>query len=160
MSHDFTVRLHDADAAGVLFFAHLFRHAHDAYEDFMASLGQPLDGLVRAGCRLPLVHAEADYVRPIQHGETIRVTVVLAALGETSFTLDYRFEDGSGALRARARTVHVHLADRGDGDRSAAPLREGLRVALDATPLCPPDEGATTARLSTTAPKWTEQPDG
>jgi len=31
----FTVQLHDTDAAGRLFFAHLFRHAHDAYEALM-----------------------------------------------------------------------------------------------------------------------------
>ena len=37
----FTVRLHDIDAAGVMFFGHLFRHAHDAYESVMANLGQP-----------------------------------------------------------------------------------------------------------------------
>lgn len=132
MSHVFTVRLHDTDAAGVLFFAHLFRHAHDAYEGFMASIGQPLDGLIRADCQLPLVHAEADYLQPMHHGEAIRVVVVLAVLGETSFTLDYRFEDASSDLRARVRTVHVHLADRGGGNGRAAPLPESLRMALNA----------------------------
>jgi 1,4-dihydroxy-2-naphthoyl-CoA hydrolase len=129
MTHTFIVRLHDTDTAGVLFFAHLFRHAHDAYEEFMAALGQPLNGLIRDGCRLPLVHAEADYLQPIRHGEEIHVTVVLSALGETSFTLDYGFRDGSGTLRAQSRTVHVHLAD-GTVEAVAAPLPGHLRVAL------------------------------
>jgi 1,4-dihydroxy-2-naphthoyl-CoA hydrolase len=132
MTHTFTVRLHDTDAAGVLFFAHLFRHAHDAYEGFMAALGQPLDGLLRDGCRLPLVHAEADYLQPIRHGEEIRVTVSLAALGETSFTLDYGFQDFSGEVRARARTVHVQLAEKSGGAAGAASISGHLREALSA----------------------------
>jgi 1,4-dihydroxy-2-naphthoyl-CoA hydrolase len=123
----FRVRLHDTDAAGILFYGHLFRHAHDAYEVFMSALGFPLDGLIRTGCRLPLVHAEADYLMPMHHGEEIRVTVGVAALGGARFTLAYGFRDGVGALRARARTVHVHVADTGDG---AAPLPDGLRAAL------------------------------
>ena len=38
-NYHFTTSLHDIDAAGVLFFAHLYRHAHDAYEAFMSDIG-------------------------------------------------------------------------------------------------------------------------
>jgi 1,4-dihydroxy-2-naphthoyl-CoA hydrolase len=123
----FRVRLHDTDAAGIMFCGHLFRHAHDAYEGFMSNLGLPLDGLIRAGCRLPLVHAEADYLMPMHHGEEIRVEVGVAALGGARFTLAYGFRDGAGVVRAHARTVHVHAAKNGDG---AAPLPDELRAAL------------------------------
>jgi len=126
-THRFQVRLHDIDAAGVLFYGHLFRHAHDAYEGFMSRLGFPLAGLIRAGCRLPLVHAEADYLVPMCHGEEISVEVSLTALGRARFHLDYRFLDAAGRLAARARTVHVHLAETGD---RAAPLPEELWAAL------------------------------
>jgi len=125
----FRVCLHDIDAAGVMFYGHLFRHAHDAYEGFMSALGFPLDGLIRVGCRLPLVHAEADYMMPMHHGEEIQVVVGVAALGGARFTLAYGFRDGAGALRARAQTVHVHVAESGVG---AAPLPDALRAALDA----------------------------
>jgi 1,4-dihydroxy-2-naphthoyl-CoA hydrolase len=123
----FRVRLHDIDAAGVMFYGHLFRHAHDAYESFMDALGFPLDGLTRDGYRLPLVHAEADYLLPLCHGEDIGVRLDVSALGESSFTLAYGFRDGAGILRARVGTVHVHLVrDR----QKAVPLPEGLREAL------------------------------
>jgi 1,4-dihydroxy-2-naphthoyl-CoA hydrolase len=127
----FRVCLHDIDAAGVMFYGHLFRHAHDAYEVFMSTLGFPLDGLIRAGCRLPLVHAEADYRMPMHHGEGILVEVGVEALGGARFTLAYGFRDGAGALCARARTVHVHVAEGGTG---AAPLPEDLRAALATAP--------------------------
>mgnify|MGYP001090532810 FL=1 len=131
----FKVRLHDIDAAGVMFYGHLFRHAHDAYEGFMSALRFPLDGLVRAGCRLPLVHAEADFLMPMHHGEEILVEVGVEALGGARFTLTYGFQDRAGALRARARTVHVHLAEGGTGP---APLPEDLRAALAAVPKAGP----------------------
>jgi 1,4-dihydroxy-2-naphthoyl-CoA hydrolase len=123
----FRVRLHDIDAAGVMFYGHLFRYAHDAYEGFMGALGVPLYGLIRAGRRLPLVHAAADYLMPLRHGEEIGVEVGVETLSASSFTLAYGFRDGAGILRARARTVHVHLA--ADG-RGAAPLPEWLRAVL------------------------------
>jgi len=74
--HRFEVHLHDTDAAGVMFYGHLFRHAHDAYEAFMAELGFPLARLIRAAqWHLPLVHAEADYEGAMCHGDHILVDV-------------------------------------------------------------------------------------
>ncbi len=124
--HRFRVALHDTDAAGVLFFAHLFRHAHDAYEVWMAALGFPLDAMLRdGGLRLPIVDAEADYRRPLRHGDTVTVHLAVAETGDSAFTLDYRFLDATGALAASARTVHVGI-DRSD-DRA---LPEALRQTL------------------------------
>ena len=55
-THWLTIPLYDTDAAGRLFFGHLFRHAHDAFESFMAMLGLPLDQLIRDGqILLPLI---------------------------------------------------------------------------------------------------------
>jgi 1,4-dihydroxy-2-naphthoyl-CoA hydrolase len=126
--HEFRVTLHDVDAGGILFFAHLFRHAHDAYEAFMADIGHPLDRLIRDGHGLlPLVHAEADYHSPLRHGQDICVHVSVAAIGNSSFTLDYRFVDDEGRTCALARTVHAHL----DRDRGAStPLPRALGASL------------------------------
>jgi 1,4-dihydroxy-2-naphthoyl-CoA hydrolase len=126
-AYSFRVRLHDIDAAGVMFFGHLFRHAHDAYESFMAGLGWPLADLIQTGVRLPLVHAEADYRQPLRHGEEIRVELACEDLGLSSFTIGYRFCDAQGGLRATARTVHVHL---GPDSAGKAPLPEAIRSAL------------------------------
>jgi 1,4-dihydroxy-2-naphthoyl-CoA hydrolase len=136
-SYSFSVPLHDIDAAGIMFYGHLFRHAHDAYEAFMRTIGFPLDHIVReADPLLPLVHAEADYRAPLRHGEVIRVELCVARLGPRSFTLDYRFIDGDGQMRASARTVHVGL---GPDRTSSAPLPQTLAAALG-TRLCE-DEG-------------------
>jgi 1,4-dihydroxy-2-naphthoyl-CoA hydrolase len=106
--YTFRVAFHEVDRAGVLFFAHLFRHAHDAYEVWLAgrgvSLGELADG---RPCRLPLVHAEADYLAPLRHGDEVGVALRVEAVGETSFTLGFELRGRDGSPCARLRTVHV-----------------------------------------------------
>ncbi len=125
--HRFTVSLHDVDSAGVLFFSHLFRHAHDAYERLMEALGFPLPALIDEGVRLPLTHAEADYLRPLRHGDAITVEIEVTELGRSSFALGYRFVDALGHIRAEAATVHVHV-DPATGH--GTPLPPALAEAL------------------------------
>ena len=108
-THTFTVALHDTDAAGVLFFSHLLRHAHDAYEEMMAASAVPLHRLIDEGVvHLPIVHCEADYLAPIRHGNWVEVEVMATRVGETSFTLDYRFMVDERPVAA-AVTVHVAM---------------------------------------------------
>jgi 1,4-dihydroxy-2-naphthoyl-CoA hydrolase len=130
--YPFQVRLHDTDAAGVLFFGHLFRHVHDAYESLMEDLGFPLHELFRNGAApgataLPVTHAEAGYRRPIRQGDRIEVLVTVADVRRRSFALDYRFNDREGHTHATARTVHVLT-----GPDIGLELPEDLRRALTA----------------------------
>lgn len=128
--HRITIPLQDIDAAGVVFFAHLFRYAHEAYEQFMRQLGEPLEQIISAGhYRLPLVHAEADYQRPVRHGEILLIRLQVTELAAKRFTLSYHCVDRDGELRARLRTVHV--ASRVD-DLTACPLPQRLHAALAA----------------------------
>ena len=128
IEHPFTIRLHDTDAAGLLFFGHLFRHAHDAFESFMTAIGLPIDHLIRAGqTLLPLAHAEADYRRPLRHGDAVRVRVRVADIRRRSFAIEYRFMNSLGEVAATARTVHVQVsADMTPTEDLAEPLRAAL----------------------------------
>jgi 1,4-dihydroxy-2-naphthoyl-CoA hydrolase len=126
--HQFKVALHDTDAAGVLFYAHLFRHIHDAYEAWMATLGFPLDVMIRNGnIALPLVHAQADYRRPLRHGDQVTVVLIVTELGSSSFQLAYRLQTSDGDAAATARTVHACIAPEDGGSR---PLPDALRRRL------------------------------
>jgi 1,4-dihydroxy-2-naphthoyl-CoA hydrolase len=127
-AYAFSVRLHDTDAAGRLFFGHLFRHAHDAYEAFMAQVGLPLERLIREGeILLPLVHAEADYQRPLRQGDRVRITLAIDEIRTRSFAVGYRFETQDGTLAATAKTVHLQI--KRDG-LPASGLSDAIRDAL------------------------------
>lgn len=128
--HRFTIRLHDTDAAGLLFFGYLFRHAHDAFEAFMDMIGFPVDLMIRDGrMLLPLTHAEADYRRPQRHGDAVRVLVSVLEIRRRSFSIGYRFINAQGEVAATARTVHVQV---GAEILPAAELSAPLRAALSA----------------------------
>ena len=150
------IRLHDTDAAGVLFSGHLFRHAHDAYEAFMEHLGFPLKDLIGTGASalpLPITQAQARYERPLRLGDRVRVELRVAAVRRRSFALDYRFLDEQGQACARARTVHC-LATQ-DGAGLPAGLHQALAervanaglTAMEGTSATPGDESLPWERL-------------
>jgi 1,4-dihydroxy-2-naphthoyl-CoA hydrolase len=121
------IKLYDTDAAGIVFFANHFRLVHDAYEAFMKSIGCGLDHiLIETDYILPVVHAEADYKRPIPVGAVIGVSMT-AAVRETSFVLSYKMKDEDGDLMATLETVHVAV-DRNSGEKIPLPakIKEGL----------------------------------
>lgn len=123
-----TLRLHDMDAAGVMFFGHLFRHAHDVYEGFMQHIGFALPRLIQAGeYHLPIVHTEADYRQAMRHGEVLNARLQLERVGDTSFISRYSFQNKNGDVHALAKCVHVCMNPGTGGSMTLPPdLREAL----------------------------------
>ena len=123
-----TVKLHETDAAGLLFFAHQFRIAHDAYEAFMTSAGFGFATVLKQGSfLLPIVHASADFTAPLFVGDALTVSVQAEEVSEHSFVLSYQLSRGQGTEVGRARTVHVCLSMK---TKQKEPLPEPLREAL------------------------------
>lgn len=105
------VRLHDTDAAGLLFFAHQFFYAHDIYEDLLRAIGLPMEHLLAQGdFFVPIVHAESQYLRGLAVGEELEATVAVAHVGNTSYTLEYEIKNAAGEIVGRAKTVHVSIS--------------------------------------------------
>ncbi len=123
----FQVPLQEVDHAGVMFFAHLFSHAHDAYADLMESIGFPLHQVIEAGkYHIPLVHAEADYLAPLGHGQWVETQIHIDSLGNSSFSLKYEFSTNEG-LCARACTRHVFI---GSNTGSSVSIPDHFRQRL------------------------------
>ena len=122
-----TIRLHDTDAAGVVYFASVFRIAHEAYEDFLGNIGFRLARMMKAGdVALPIVHAEADYALPLRLGEMISIEATVDQVGRSSFGMRYRLLRGDKTC-AVVQTVHVAI-DPTSGKKR--PLPSGLRNLL------------------------------
>ena len=101
------IYFYDADPAGIIFYASLFKYVHAAYEDFMRNLHTERDFFFDKDYVLPIMHAEADYVKPIKVGDELRVDVVVSSLRESSFELSYKFYKNDNQFTAIAKTVHV-----------------------------------------------------
>jgi 1,4-dihydroxy-2-naphthoyl-CoA hydrolase len=118
------IRVHDTDAAGVVFFANYFRIAHTAYEEFMTSIGCGLDEIInRSDFLLPVVHAEADYKKSLCLGEELTISLQ-ADLRKSSFVMSYRFNDSNGDVAAELKTVHVSIHQK---TRKIIPLPEAIK---------------------------------
>jgi len=105
----FITRMHDIDAAGVVFFARIFYYAHDAYETFLNSHEQSINHILSSECILPVSHVEADFIAPMYLNEQIDIEIYTQDVKESEFSLSYHFVDDSGNIRATALTRHVCL---------------------------------------------------
>ncbi len=123
------VRLHDTDAAGLLFFAHQFFYAHDIYEDLLRAIGMPMEELLaHADFFVPIVHAEAQYLQGLGVGQELEASVAVENLGTTSYTLSYELRNLSGEVVGRAKTVHVSI-DRSTRKKITLPPELRTRLA-------------------------------
>lgn len=126
----FQVRLHDTDAAGILFFARELYFAHDVYEDFLRAIGFPMERLLGASeFFVPIVHAEAQFQRNVRAGDTVTIALQVAAVGTTSYTLSYELTNTKSEIVGTAKTVHVSVS-RATGGK--IPLPAPFRAAITA----------------------------
>jgi len=101
------VYFYDADPAGIIFYANLFKYVHAAYEDFLRNLYTQRNFFFDKDYILPIIHAEADYLMPIRVGDELRIDVSVSTLKNSSFELNYRFYKDKDKFAAVAKTVHV-----------------------------------------------------
>ncbi|OQY07494.1 MAG: hypothetical protein B6I25_01670 [Planctomycetales bacterium 4572_13] len=124
-----TIRLHQTDAAGVVFFSHLFVIAHDAYESFLESR-LPLNAVLSDGKYIiPIVRAQADYLLPLALSEKICVELSLDQIGESSFSLNYIVKNSNMESAARLKTTH---AIRLKKNQEKVPVPDSVKNALEA----------------------------
>ncbi len=82
------LRLFESDATEVLYFAQQFRMAQETFEWFLEREGFPFGQCLKEGkYLLPIVHAEADFLKPLRVGDAIEICLDLACIGNSSFTL-------------------------------------------------------------------------
>jgi len=121
------IRLHDTDAAGIIFFANQLKIVHDAYEDLLEKFGWSFQKMLKkTNFFLPIVHAESDYKTPVFVGDKIIVAIKVGHIGNTSFAFEYTLKRGK-TLVGTAQTVHVTIDQK---TRKKMPLPATMRSAL------------------------------
>lgn len=122
-----TIRLHHTDAAGIAFFASLFIIAHECYEAFLEPEVTFTKMFTELGVRLPIVHAEADYYRPLGVSDKITITLKIGNISASSFSLEYYFHKENDECAARVITTH---AVRDNSTNNPISLPEKLKAKL------------------------------
>lgn len=106
-----SVKMHDTDAAGRIFFAKQFFMFHDAYEAFIEKKGLGFARILKTtGFFLPIVHAAADYKEPLFVGDQLTVTLKVAKIGKSSIVLHYELRRAK-TLVGTGQTVHVAVSN-------------------------------------------------
>ena len=131
------VRFGDTDAAGVMHFHQLLRWCHEAWEESLERYGVAA-AVVFPGCRdqehrpqiaLPVIHCEADFVRPVHGGDQLCLTLKPERINPGCFEVKTAFtvlgdKVGNGLIR--------HLAI-DTSSRQRCPLPEPIDRWLEAS---------------------------
>ena len=123
------IKLHETDAAGLLFFGNQLKIVHDAYESLLEIIGFGFAQLIREkDFFLPIVHCEADYKLPLFVGDLLEIQVRVEKVGKTSFTFSYELINSAHKLVGRAQTVHVTMNKK---TQKKIPLPSDLRSKIE-----------------------------
>ena len=123
------IKLHETDAAGLLFFSNQFKIIHDAYEALLETIGFGFAELIRnKDFFLPIVHSESDYKLPLFVGDVLEVRVKTEKVGQTSFTLAYTLLNTQQQVVGTARTVHVTVDKKAN---QKIPLPQDMRRKIE-----------------------------
>ena len=107
--HTLTVRFHEVDRAGIVFFGRIFEYCHVGFEELLSAMGMT-SVFHEENWGMPLVHAEADFKRPMFMGDKITVSLRVEKMGKGSITFGFEVlgaEDRK--VRAIAQQVHAFV---------------------------------------------------
>ena len=128
-TYNTTIRLHNTDAAGVLFFGDIYDIVNAALEEYLESIEFSIAYIINeSNFVLPVVHLEADYKSPLKVGNKISVIVELEKIGSSSLTLTFKFLNKEKKIMCTAKTVHVAVDKK---SWQKIPLPEKLKEALN-----------------------------
>lgn len=105
--HQLRVRMRNTDATGYLFFSDQFTLALEAFEEFLLSMD--VDRIVEGQTEMPIVHAEADYKKPVKLADPLKIQLGIENLGNTSFSVLYLLRNHVDEEVGRVRIVHVYV---------------------------------------------------
>lgn len=103
-----TIRFQDTDAAGVVYFASVLSICHEAYEESLAASGVNIQAFFsRSSVAIPIVHASADFFRPMLCGDKILIDLTPKYMGNDYFEVTYKMVDAGDREIATVLTEHV-----------------------------------------------------
>ncbi|MBE9225899.1 acyl-CoA thioesterase [Phormidium sp. LEGE 05292] len=103
-----TIRFQDTDAAGVVYFANVLAICHEAYEESLNVSNINLQQFFRNDdFAIPIVHASADFLRPMFCGDRILINLSINQLNSQKFEINYQINTPDNEIIAKAITRHI-----------------------------------------------------
>ncbi len=128
-AHEQLVRFSHCDPAGIVYYPWFFDMTHATKEDwFTHGLGYPhADLMLKRRIGTPTVRIEAEFLKPLEMGETVRYELRVLKVGGSSVNLSISgMKDGVEHLRIAQTIVFMSLEA-----RRAVPIPEDLRSKIE-----------------------------
>lgn len=115
-SYTTPVRFSDVDHAGIVYYPRFFHFFHLAFEELWRARMGPhayRDLLDRERVGFPAVHADCDFHAPLRFGDSAKIDVAIARMGDKSITFRYvvsNAESGQRCAEGRIACAVVDLA--------------------------------------------------
>jgi acyl-CoA thioester hydrolase len=121
------VRYAETDQMGVAWHGEYLAWFEVARTDLLRGFGTTYRELEAQGLRLPVIAAEARYLRPARYDDLLQVTARIARMTRVRMAFDYEVRrEGEAAPLATGRTEHAVVDLRGRPCRLPEPLRQVL----------------------------------
>lgn len=125
--HEWRVRFEDVDRIGFINYPRVFDALQNGVEDLLIEIDHPYHRLIPEDeIGLPIVHAEADYILHIEHGDDVIIEIT-PSLGASSITFE-----GTGHVSDNRAFEAVQKQVTIDAETSdTIPVPEDLRSGLE-----------------------------
>jgi acyl-CoA thioesterase FadM len=106
--HPCFIPFHLSDAAGILFFGHVFTLTHEAFEYFVRKVIHFTwaDWFQNSEWIVPIKHAEANYLHPLYAGSECLIELSIIEISNSTFTLNASFVQQQTTC-CMVKTIHV-----------------------------------------------------
>jgi len=102
----------DVDAAGIVYYPHLFRFVVQAEEELFRAAGKPRQPLIEElKISMPRAEAFSKFSKPIRHGAAIRVRLDPQIKGEKTIRYDFQIVDDQTGENLAAGYIIVVCVD-------------------------------------------------
>jgi len=125
------VRYSEIDRQGIVYYSRYLEYVDVALSGYFRALGFPYQELVEQhGFDPSVVKATIEFKRTARFDESLQVWARVAAIGRTSFTVDFEItRDAGGELVASAQIVYVNFDKAAQASR---PVPESIRRRIEA----------------------------
>lgn len=126
------VRYADTDQMKMVYYGRFFEYFEQGRSDLLREIGLPYPDIERMGFYLPVIEAQARYLRSARYDDLLRVKTMVLEMPGARVRIEYEiFADGSKDPLVSGYTVHTFVnAATGKPARAPARFMEAIGSAL------------------------------